>query len=61
MPDAETLDADVNRLETPARRVGRGQFLRAEEDAKIVQAELDTLVKEKADLEEAIKKLRAPE
>jgi chromosome segregation protein len=33
--------------------------LRAEEDAKEVETEYDTLVQEKADLEEAIKKLRA--
>ena len=58
MPDAETLDADVNRLKRQRDALGAVN-LRAEEDAKDVQAEHDTLVKEKADLEEAIKKLRA--
>ena len=58
MPDAETLDADVNRLKRQRDALGAVN-LRAEEDAKEVQTEHDTLVKEKADLEEAIKKLRA--
>jgi len=58
MPDAETLDTDVNRLKRQREALGAVN-LRAEEDAKEVQAEHDTLVKEKADLEEAIKKLRA--
>jgi chromosome segregation protein len=58
MPGAEALDADVNRLKRQRDALGAVN-LRAEEDAKEVQAEHDTLVKEKADLEEAIKKLRA--
>ncbi len=58
MPDAETLDADVNRLKRQRDALGAVN-LRAEEDAKEVQAEHDTLVQEKSDLEEAIKKLRA--
>ena len=58
MPDAETLDADVNRLKRQRDALGAVN-LRAEEDAKEVQTEHDTLVQEKADLEEAIKKLRA--
>ena len=58
MPDAEALDADVNRLKRQRDALGAVN-LRAEEDALEVQAEHDNLVKEKADLEEAIKKLRA--
>jgi chromosome segregation protein len=58
MPDAETLDADVNRLKRQREALGAVN-LRAEEDAKAVSAEYDTLASEKADLEEAIKKLRA--
>ena len=58
MPDAETLDADVNRLKRQRDALGAVN-LRAEEDAREVQTEHDTLVKEKGDLEEAIKKLRA--
>ena len=58
MPDAEALDADVNRLKRQRDALGAVN-LRAEEDAKEVQTEHDTLVQEKADLEEAIKKLRA--
>ncbi|MDW4550230.1 chromosome segregation protein SMC [Defluviimonas sp. D31] len=57
MPAAEALDADVQRLRR--QRDGLGAVnLRAEEDAREVQAEHDNLVMEKADLEEAIKKLR---
>jgi len=58
MPDAETLDADVNRLKRQRDALGAVN-LRSEEDAREVQTEHDTLVKEKGDLEEAIKKLRA--
>ncbi len=58
MPDAEALDADVNRLKRQRDALGAVN-LRAEEDAIEVQAEHDNLVREKADLEEAIKKLRA--
>ncbi|MEZ5755697.1 MAG: chromosome segregation protein SMC [Paracoccaceae bacterium] len=58
MPDAEALDADVNRLKRQREALGAVN-LRAEEDAKAVAAEHDTLAGEKTDLEEAIKKLRA--
>ena len=58
MPNAETLDHDVTRLKRQREALGAVN-LRAEEDALAVQTEHDTLVKEKSDLEEAIKKLRA--
>jgi chromosome segregation protein len=58
MPDAETLDIEVNRLKRQRDALGAVN-LRAEEDAKAVSDEYDALVKEKVDLEEAIKKLRA--
>ncbi|MBC2837506.1 chromosome segregation protein SMC [Paragemmobacter straminiformis] len=58
MPDAETLDADVNRLKRQRESLGAVN-LRAEEDAKTVSGEYDTLAGEKNDLEEAIKKLRS--
>ncbi|NBE06864.1 chromosome segregation protein SMC [Paragemmobacter ruber] len=58
MPDAETLEAEVNRLKRQREALGAVN-LRAEEDAKAVSSEYDTLVGEKVDLEEAIKKLRA--
>ncbi|MGL4279809.1 MAG: chromosome segregation SMC family protein, partial [Albidovulum sp.] len=58
MPTAEALDADVHRLRRQRDALGAVN-LRAEEDAKEVQAEHDTLVSEKADLEEAVKKLRS--
>ncbi|WGV14735.1 chromosome segregation protein SMC [Fuscovulum ytuae] len=58
MPDAETLDTEVNRLKRQREALGAVN-LRAEEDAKAVATEYDTLVTEKLDLEEAIKKLRA--
>ncbi|MCX7566742.1 chromosome segregation protein SMC [Sulfitobacter sp. F26169L] len=58
MPGAEKLEADVNRLKRQRDALGAVN-LRAEEDAKGVQEEHDTLVTEKADLEEAIKTLRA--
>jgi chromosome segregation protein len=58
MPDAEALDADVNRLKRQREALGAVN-LRAEEDAKAVSEEYDTLAGEKIDLEEAIKKLRA--
>jgi chromosome segregation protein len=58
MPDAETLDTDVNRLKRQREALGAVN-LRAEEDAKAVAQEHDTLFREKIDLEEAIKKLRA--
>ncbi|OYX45012.1 MAG: chromosome segregation protein SMC [Rhodobacterales bacterium 32-67-9] len=58
MPSAEALDTDVHRLRRQRDALGAVN-LRAEEDAKEVQAEHDNLVMEKADLEEAIKKLRS--
>jgi chromosome segregation protein len=58
MPDAETLDTEVNRLKRQREALGAVN-LRAEEDAKTVAEEYDTLAGEKIDLEEAIKKLRA--
>jgi chromosome segregation protein len=58
MPDAEALDADVVRLKRQREALGAVN-LRAEEDARAVEAEYDALAGEKADLEEAVKKLRA--
>lgn len=58
MPDADTLDTDVQRLKRQREALGAVN-LRAEEDAKAVNAEYDNLAREKGDLEEAIKKLRA--
>jgi chromosome segregation protein len=58
MPDAHTLEGDVNRLKRQRDALGAVN-LRAEEDAREVQTEHDTLVSEKADLEEAIRTLRA--
>ena len=58
VPGATDLEAEVDRLRR--QRDGLGAVnLRAEEDAREVQDEHDTLVSEKADLEEAIKKLRS--
>lgn len=58
MPAADNLEADVNRLKRQRDALGAVN-LRAEEDAKEVQEEYDTLTTEKADLEEAIKTLRS--
>ncbi len=58
MPGAGALEADVNRLKRQRDALGAVN-LRAEEDAKEVQEEYDTLTGEKADLEEAIKTLRS--
>jgi chromosome segregation protein len=57
MPRADALEADVNRLKRQRDALGAVN-LRAEEDAKEVQVEHDTLAQEKTDLEEAIKTLR---
>jgi chromosome segregation protein len=57
MPAAHALEADVNRLRRQRDALGAVN-LRAEEDAREVQDEHDNLVKEKADLESAIAKLR---
>ena len=58
MPDADALETDVNRLKRQREALGAVN-LRAEEDAKSVQDEHDTLLQEKTDLEEAVKKLRS--
>jgi chromosome segregation protein len=58
MPDAESLDTEVIRLKRQREALGAVN-LRAEEDAKAVETEYDVLASEKADLEEAVKKLRA--
>lgn len=58
MPNAETLEAEVNRHKRQRDSLGAVN-LRAEEDAREVQEEYDTLVSEKSDLEEAIKTLRS--
>ncbi len=57
MPNAEALEAEVNRHKRQRDALGAVN-LRAEEDAKEVREEHDTLQNEKADLEEAIKTLR---
>ncbi|MEN8935168.1 MAG: chromosome segregation protein SMC, partial [Planktotalea arctica] len=57
MPASGAVEANVNRLKRQRDALGAVN-LRAEEDAKDVQIEHDTLVGEKADLEEAIKTLR---
>ena len=58
MPDAEMLETEVARLKRARDALGAVN-LRAEEDACEVQQEHDALAKEKTDLEEAIRKLRA--
>lgn len=58
MPAVDVLDADVTRLKRQREALGAVN-LRAEEDAKTVETEYDTLAAEKLDLEEAIKKLRS--
>ena len=58
MPDAEALEIEVGRLRRQREALGAVN-LRAEEDALAVQEEHDGLVREKADLEEAIRKLRS--
>ncbi|MDP1669225.1 chromosome segregation protein SMC [Phaeovulum sp.] len=55
---AESLEIDVARLRRQREALGAVNLL-AEEDARAVQAEHETLVREKADLEQAIRKLRA--
>ncbi|GFE65007.1 chromosome segregation protein SMC [Litoreibacter roseus] len=57
MPTAETIENDVNRLKRQRDALGAVN-LRAEEDAREVQEEHDTLANEKIDLEAAIGKLR---
>jgi chromosome segregation protein len=58
MPHADQLEAEVNRLKRQRDALGAVN-LRADEDAKEVQEEHDTLVQEKMDLEEAIRTLRS--
>ena len=55
--DADTLENEVNRYKRQRDALGAVN-LRAEEDAKTVQEEHDTLKSEKSDLEEAIRTLR---
>ena len=57
MPASDQVEADVNRLKRQRDSLGAVN-LRAEEDAQEVREEHDTLVAEKADLEEAIRALR---
>ncbi|KAJ56950.1 chromosome segregation protein SMC [Actibacterium mucosum KCTC 23349] len=57
MPRAEAIEADVARLRRQRDALGAVN-LRAEEDAREVQTEHDTLLNEKQDLEEAIRALR---
>ncbi len=57
LPSAERIDAEVMRLRRGRDALGAVN-LRAEEDAKEVSEEHDTLVTEKTDLEEAIRALR---
>ncbi|PIL21712.1 chromosome segregation protein SMC [Puniceibacterium antarcticum] len=54
---SDTIEAQVNALKRQRDALGAVN-LRAEEDAREVQEEHDTLVSEKTDLEEAIKTLR---
>ncbi len=58
MPDADSLDVEVQRLKRQREALGAVN-LRAEEDMATVAGEHATLLQEKTDLEEAIKKLRA--
>jgi chromosome segregation protein len=57
LPKADRIEADVHRLRRQRDALGAVN-LRAEEDAKSVQEEHDTLLREKEDLEAAIAKLR---
>ena len=58
MPDSERIEADVVRLKRQRDALGAVN-LRAEEDAREVEAEHDSLAAEKADLEAAISTLRS--
>ncbi len=58
MPASETIEAEVNRLKRQREALGAVN-LRAEEDAREIEAEHGTLIAEKTDLEEAIKALRS--
>jgi chromosome segregation protein len=58
LPRADRIEADVHRLRRQRDALGAVN-LRAEEDARAVQEEHDTLLREKEDLEAAIAKLRS--
>ncbi len=58
MPSSEVVEADVMRLKRQREALGAVN-LRAEEDAREVQAEHDSLVAERQDLEDAIRALRS--
>lgn len=58
IPPADALETEAQRLRRARDSLGAVN-LRAEEDARRVEAEHDTLKTEKEDLEEAIRKLRA--
>jgi len=58
MHSAEHLDTEVQRLKRARDALGAVN-LRADEDAREINAQYDQLAQEKLDLEEAIKKLRA--
>ncbi|WP_113910663.1 chromosome segregation SMC family protein [Roseovarius dicentrarchi] len=58
MPSLDSIEADVNRLKRQRDALGSVN-LRAEEDAKEIEAEHGALISEKTDLEEAIKALRS--
>ena len=58
LPKAESIDNDVTRLKRQRDALGAVN-LRAEEDAREVQEEHDSLLSEKEDLEEAVKTLRS--
>ncbi len=58
MPASDAIEADVNRLKRQRDALGAVN-LRAEEDAKEVSEEHNTLLNEKQDLEEAIRTLRS--
>ena len=57
MPAAAALEAEVDRLRRARDGLGAVN-LRAEEDARELREEAETLVRERADLEAAIGKLR---
>jgi chromosome segregation protein len=57
VPEAAGLDAEVDRLRRARDGLGAVN-LRAEEDAREIREESETLTRERDDLEEAIKKLR---
>ncbi|WP_209424661.1 AAA family ATPase [Pararhodobacter sp. SW119] len=58
MPEAEALEHEIARLRRARDALGAVN-LRAEEDARELQGEHDLLVRERADLEAAVGKLRA--